>query len=484
MRTLVWFRRDLRTIDNTALIRAMDKVASSEAPDKGLIALFTVTPKQWQEHGVSERRQQLVVRRLEALSTELAQLRIHLRIEVVDSYQECGALISELCTRFAIEQVFANADYEVNELRRDALVKCSLERSDIPFSLYSDKCVFAPGGILTKQGRHFKVFTPFKNSWLQRFDAARLVVRKPVALTLNALFYAEHTFELPREVKKFKAATNVNSDCWPVDTPALLGALRLFSLQKANFYHDNRDVPSVNGTSQLSPYLALGMLSVRQCIARLLNGRNPEQLNLGEQTWLAELIWREFYQHLIYFQPKLCKGANFLVWCDHIRWQGDIAHLIHWQQGTTGYPIVDAAMKQLNQTGWMHNRLRMIVASFLSKDLLLDWRYGERYFMNQLVDGDFAANNGGWQWSASTGCDAQPYFRVFNPVTQGQKCDPQGEFVRHWLPELSSVPDKYIHCPWLWDEFASLDYPFPIVDHKTQRVRALQMYKEAKNNEC
>ncbi|CAM4209793.1 deoxyribodipyrimidine photo-lyase [Vibrio neonatus] len=489
MRALVWLRRDLRTIDNTALIRAMDKVEQSSGANKGLIALFTVTQKQWQEHAVSAMQQQLIFRRLQALTRELAELKVPLHIEVVDSYQDCGSLIAQLCERMSIEHVFANSDYEFNEQQRDEQVKSRLESDNIGFTLCADKCVFAPGSILNKQGSYFKVFTPFKNSWLQRFDPAQLVVRKPVALATNGLFDARQALELPSNIDDSQVVHNNTThnnatENWQVDTQSIINQLRLFSFQKANNYHDNRDVPSIKGTSQLSPYLALGMLSVRQCIARLLNGRHPQQLSEGEQTWLSELIWREFYQHLIYFQPKLCKGANFVAWCNNIRWQGDIEHLKSWQQGTTGYPIVDAAMKQLNQTGWMHNRLRMIVASFLSKDLLLDWRFGERYFMSQLVDGDFAANNGGWQWSASTGCDAQPYFRIFNPISQGKKFDPQGEFVKQWLPELQSVPDKYIHSPWLWEEFASLDYPDPIVDHKKQRQRALQMYKEAKNSEC
>ncbi|GAD89140.1 deoxyribodipyrimidine photo-lyase [Vibrio halioticoli NBRC 102217] len=484
MRALVWLRRDLRTIDNTALIRAMDNVEQANSDDKGLIALFTVTQKQWQEHGVSAMQQQLIFRRLQALSIELAELKVQLHIEVVDHYQDCGSLISQLCERMSIKHVFANADYEVNEVQRDQQVKSKLESQNIPFTLCSDKCVFAPGSILNKQSSYFKVFTPFKKSWLQRFNPAQLAVRKPIALTVNKLFDGEQGFELCSKMGDAQQALSATTVAWHADTQSIINQLRLFSFQKANNYHDNRDVPSVNGTSQLSPYLALGMLSVRQCIARLLNGRHPEHLSEGEQTWLSELIWREFYQHLIYFQPKLCKGANFVAWCNNIRWQGDIEHLKSWQQGATGYPIVDAAMKQLNQTGWMHNRLRMIVASFLSKDLLLDWRFGERYFMSQLVDGDFAANNGGWQWSASTGCDAQPYFRIFNPISQGKKFDPQGEFVKQWLPELQSVPDKYIHSPWLWEEFASLDYPDPIVDHKKQRQLALQMYKEAKNSEC
>jgi deoxyribodipyrimidine photo-lyase len=245
-------------------------------------------------------------------------------------------------------------------------------------------------------------------------------------------------------------------------------------------YHERRDYPAMDMTSRLSPYLTLGIISVRQCLARLHQSQ-PSHNNAGADTWLSELIWREFYQHLIYFWPEICKGNNFHEWANNLVWnQNGEDWLRKWQSGETGYPIVDAAMRQLNQTGWMHNRLRMIVASFLTKDLHIDWRHGEQYFMRQLIDGDFAANNGGWQWSASTGCDGQPYFRIFNPITQGERFDPHGQFIRQYIPELSAVPDKYIHSPWLWGGVKSLSYPAPIVDHKREREITLGVYKEAK----
>ncbi|ORU03638.1 deoxyribodipyrimidine photo-lyase, partial [Klebsiella pneumoniae] len=220
----------------------------------------------------------------------------------------------------------------------------------------------------------------------------------------------------------------------------------------------------------------------RQCLHRLLT-EHPAALDGGAgATWLNELIWREFYRHLMVYYPKLCKGRPFTAWTDKVAWRAEEAALQAWQRGETGFPIVDAAMRQLNATGWMHNRLRMIVASFLTKDLRLDWRAGERYFMSQLIDGDLAANNGGWQWAASTGTDAAPYFRIFNPTTQGEKFDKQGVFIRRWLPELAKVPEKALHQPWAWadKQGITLDYSRPIVDHKQARQETLAAWEAAR----
>ncbi|MEK2715535.1 deoxyribodipyrimidine photo-lyase, partial [Salmonella enterica subsp. enterica] len=237
-----------------------------------------------------------------------------------------------------------------------------------------------------------------------------------------------------------------------------------------------------DGTSRLSASLATGGLSPRQCLHRLL-AEQPQALDGGPgSVWLNELIWREFYRHLMTWYPALCKHQPFIRWTKRVAWQENPHYFQAWQKGETGYPIVDAAMRQLNATGWMHNRLRMITASFLVKDLLIDWRLGERYFMSQLIDGDLAANNGGWQWAASTGTDSAPYFRIFNPTTQGERFDRDGEFIRQWLPALRDIPGKAIHEPWRWAEKAGvvLDYPRPIVEHKQARIATLSAYEAAR----
>lgn len=218
------------------------------------------------------------------------------------------------------------------------------------------------------------------------------------------------TFDYPR----------VDSQSWPVDFETIRNQLRDFCREQVQNYHQLRDFPAREGTSVLSPYLAIGALSARQCVARLYRESSMGALSEGAQVWLSELIWREFYQHLVAIEPNISKSRDFHEWGSRLEWWNDNEKFQRWCEGTTGYPIVDAAMRQLNQTGWMHNRLRMIVASFLTKNLHIDWRWGERYFMSKLIDGDYAANNGGWQWCASTGCDGQPYFRIFNPVSQGR----------------------------------------------------------------
>lgn len=255
-----------------------------------------------------------------------------------------------------------------------------------------------------------------------------------------------------------------------------------FCAQGADGYESRRDFPAVDGTSRLSASLATGGLSPRQCLHRLL-AEQPQALDGGPgSVWLNELIWREFYRHLMTWYPALCKHQPFIRWTKRVAWQENPHYFQAWQKGETGYPIVDAAMRQLNATGWMHNRLRMITASFLVKDLLIDWRLGERYFMSQLIDGDLAANNGGWQWAASTGTDVAPYFRIFNPTTQGERFDRDGEFIRQWLPALRDIPGKAIHEPWRWAEKAGvvLDYPRPIVEHKQARIATLSAYEAAR----
>ncbi len=242
-------------------------------------------------------------------------------------------------------------------------------------------------------------------------------------------------------------------------------------------------MPAVDGTSRLSVYLATGVLSPRQCLHRVLK-EHPAALDDNRVfVWLNELIWRDFYRHLMVAYPALCKHQPFIQWTHNVEWQQNDEHFTAWKEGRTGYPIVDAAMRQMNDIGWMHNRLRMITASFLVKDLLLHWHGGERYFMQQLIDGDLAANNGGWQWAASTGTDAAPYFRIFNPTTQGERFDKQGEFIRHYLPELSDVPDSDIHQPHAWAKKHNkvLDYPAPIVEHKEARKKTLDAFERAKN---
>ncbi|EGU48457.1 deoxyribodipyrimidine photolyase [Vibrio ichthyoenteri ATCC 700023] len=467
---LMWFRRDLRVEDNTALQSAID----TQQP---VVALYVATPATWRQHHLSAIQADLIYRRLSELQSDLAQLNIPLLYVEVDNYQQSGQAVMDFAQTHGIERLVFNREYEVNEQIRDSDVE---SRAVFSVQGFDDKCLFAPGSVFNKQGSYFKVFTPFKRAYLSRLASQRVDIVKTAAATKMAeeiianfslaTFSPNSVFSYPRQ----------SSGQYVVRSHDIRQQLRDFCHDRVSHYHAERDKPSLNATSQLSPYLAIGALSVRQCIARVLFATNVH-LDAGREMWISELVWRDFYQHLLHFEPKLCKGRNFVAWTEKVHWSGDKKHLVAWQKGETGYPIVDAAMRQLNKTGWMHNRLRMVVASFLTKDLHLHWRHGEEYFMQKLVDGDYAANNGGWQWSASTGCDGQPYFRIFNPTAQGERFDPDGDFVRHWVPELSAVPNKFIHQPWQWENVISLSYPKPMVDHKSEREITLRLFQDAKD---
>ncbi len=270
----------------------------------------------------------------------------------------------------------------------------------------------------------------------------------------------------------------VDKRLWPAGEEAASDNLERFLRFRGRHYKQQRDFPNVRGTSELSPYLALGMISYRQCLQAVMseNSGHLADGDAGLTSWVNELIWREFYQHVAVGFPQVCRHQPFQEHTKQLRWRDDDKGFQAWCEGRTGYPIVDAAMRQLVTTGWMHNRLRMVTAMFLSKHLLIDWQRGEAFFMRHLIDGEFCANNGGWQWAASTGTDAAPYFRIFNPTTQSTRFDPEGEFIAHWLPELKSLPKKARHAP-PQDMLNPTDYPAPIVDHKAARQRALDAFK-------
>jgi len=467
---IVWLRRDLRVEDNTALNHA----CKSGEP---VAALYVATPKTWKNQSLSPIQADLIYRRLFELQNDLGEKNISLYYAQADSFHDCTKLVASILIQSGANSVCINKEYEVNEQSRDAELAKLVSNSGIECESFDDKCLVEPGSVMNKQGAYFKVFTPFKRTYLKNMYRRPVVIsqinpvhsRGIIKSDLVSEFSKKCDFDYPR----------LSSDKYPVQTRQIIQALRDFDLTRINDYQSQRDYPAIDGTSALSPYLSIGALSVRQCMARITNNQSVP-LTGGREVWQSELIWREFYQHLIYFEPKLSKGKSFIPWGDNLIWLNSSAAIEAWKSGNTGYPIVDAAMRQLNETGWMHNRLRMITASFLIKDLHVDWRIGEQYFMSKLVDGDYAANNGGWQWCASTGCDGQPYFRIFNPTTQGERFDPDGVFVRRWIPELKDVPSKFIHQPWKWSYAKALSYPEPIVDHKTERAITLSLYKEAK----
>lgn len=463
---LVWFRADLRVQDNLAL------AAACRNPNARTLALFIATPEQWRQHGMAPRQAAFIQAHLTGLQQALAERGIPLIYREATDFAASVQTVVEVCEREQVSHLFYNYQYEFNERQRDAALERALPH--VACQGFDDSVMLAPGSVVTGNHQMYKVFTPFKNAFIRRLKedlpecvAAPRARGQALPVQPVVLNYPQQEFD---------------ATLFPADEKSTLARLRHFCQHLAADYEQQRDFPAIEGTSRLSAALAIGAISPRQCLHRLLK-EQPQALEGGSgSVWLNELIWREFYRHLITYNPSLCKHRPFIAWTDNVQWQVNEAHLQAWQNGCTGYPIVDAAMRQLNATGWMHNRLRMITASFLVKDLLIDWRCGERYFISQLIDGDLAANNGGWQWAASTGTDAAPYFRIFNPTTQGERFDAQGEFIRRWLPALGDVPPKALHQPWLWADKhgVSLDYPRPIVEHKQARTATLAAYEAAR----
>lgn len=468
---LVWLRNDLRIHDNYALH------AACRDADATVLALFIGTPAQWENHAMASKQAAFIYQSLLDVQQSLAEKGIPLYSLQCDDFAASVGLLKEFCQQHKVDRLFYNYQYEVNERDRDAAAERELFDLDISSQGFDDSLLLPPGSVQTGNREMYKVFTPFSRAFIKRLHEGLPECvpapkpRKGAPLDITSVV---EPFDYPCEA--------FNNELFPVGEKAALHQLRQFCLQPVSDYADKRDLPAIEGTSKISVYLATGVLSPRQCLHRLLT-EHPRALDDGKEfIWLNELVWREFYRHLLVAWPKLCKHQPFISWTDNVKWLQDDRQLEAWQQGKTGYPIVDAAMRQLNTLGWMHNRLRMIVASFLIKDLLIDWRVGERYFMTQLIDGDLASNNGGWQWAASSGNDAAPYFRIFNPTTQGERFDKNGEFIRKWLPELKNVPDQHIHQPHCWAEKsgASLDYPQPVVDHKEARKRALAAFEAAR----
>jgi len=464
---LVWFRADLRVHDNIAL------AAACRAQHAKVLALFIATPEQWRRHDMAPRQAACLRSHLNHLQQALAEKGIPLIYDEVSDFDAQVKKVQTICAQYEVSHLFYNYQYEFNEQQRDRqLEKTSTE---VVCQGFDDSVMLPPGSVMTGNREMYKVFTPFKNAFIKRLkESLPECVAAPANREVKVPPQTDIQFDYPQQA--------FDSTRFPDNEKAAIAQLRHFCKHHAGEYETQRDFPAIEGTSRLSACLALGALSPRQCLHRLL-AEQPQALDGGAgSVWLNELIWREFYRHLMTYHPELCKHRPFIRWTDKVQWQANEAHLEAWQSGQTGYPIVDAAMRQLNETGWMHNRLRMITASFLVKDLLIDWRTGERYFISQLIDGDLAANNGGWQWAASTGTDAAPYFRIFNPTTQGQRFDATGEFIRQWLPELADVPDKAIHEPWGWADKVgkTLRYPRPIVDHKQARVATLAAYEAAR----
>lgn len=468
-KTLFWFREDLRLTDNIGLYHA------SQREHDGLIALYIFSEQDIERHDTSPARTDLICRQLEVLSAALAEKEIPLLVEVVHKTAEIPGLLAKLCEQHDIGTLIFNQQYEVNEMQRDVAVAKHLEAHNIMIEHYHDQTIIPPGEVLKKDGEFYTVFTPFKKQWFVVNDSRGFPGTLPKPRKQKPLKTIKPT-DLSCLVDKF--ARNDLSDYWPADEAHALKKLKQYSNERIQDYQTQRDFPALNATSQISPYLACGMLSPRQCLEAALeaNDGHYQSGNKGVVTWISEVIWREFYKHILFGFPHVCKHQAFKQELTDFPWNNNEDDFNAWCEGRTGYPLVDAAMRQLRKTGWMHNRLRMVVAMFLTKDLIIDWRWGEKFFMQHLIDGDLAANNGGWQWSAGTGVDAAPYFRIFNPITQSEKFDPDGEFIRIYCPELASLDASSIHFPNPMEREAC-HYPDAIVDHKSQREAFMTLYK-------
>jgi deoxyribodipyrimidine photo-lyase len=474
---LMWFRRDLRVDDNTALYHALRNC-------RQVVCVFVFDRATLDALPRVDRRVEFIRESLVELDAELRALGGGLIVRHAVAADEIAALARAL----DVQAVFANRDDEPDALARDAKVFGALANAGIAFHTHKDQAVFERDELLTQTGQPYTVFTPYRRAWLAKVDAFYLKPY-PVRSYADALAPAPEKFSAP--VPALAEIGFEKSNLAELDIPTgSQGAAALLSdfFQRIDRYDTARDYPAVRGPSYLGVHLRFGTVSIRQLAGMAY--QLSLQGDAGAATWLGELIWRDFYFQILAHHPHVAEGGasrSFRPEYDKIQWHhGKHADLLFdaWCKGQTGYPLVDAAMAQINQSGYMHNRLRMVAASFLCKDLGLDWRRGERYFALHLNDFELSSNNGGWQWASSSGCDAQPYFRIFNPVTQSERFDPEGKFIRRYLPQLAKLPNAAIHAPWtakpLELEAAGVklgeNYPKPIVDHAEARERTLQRY--------
>ncbi|MCB5191374.1 DNA photolyase family protein [Methylobacillus arboreus] len=467
--SLVWFRRDLRDYDHAALYHALkesDQVVCVFVFDTDI--LDTLPDRQ--------------DRRVEFIWESVHELKLALQQRGSDLLVLHGKAIAEiprLAASLKVEYVYCNRDYEPAAIARDQSVEQTLASHDIAFRSFKDQVIFERDEILTKSGTSFSVFTPYKNACLKALNDFYL---KAYPVDRYIAHLAQRS---PTPMPSLESIGFERSNLQQLKLPTgMSGGRALFEdfCSRIPHYRDARDFPAVKGPSYLSVHLRFGTVSIRH-LARTA----WQQGGAGAETWFNELLWRDFYFQVLHHHPQVAAGKSFKPEFEHIPFPNDDSLFKAWCEGRTGYPLVDAAMRQINQTGYMHNRLRMVAASFLVKDLLIDWRWGERYFAEKLLDFDLAANNGGWQWAASTGCDAQPWFRIFNPVTQSERFDPEGRFIRKYVPELNSCDNKEIHTPWLIPPLRQQtlglvigkDYPAPVVNHAMRREQVLALYKQA-----
>ena len=471
MKVLVWLRNDLRMDDNPALREACK--LSEEVH-----AIYIYSQNQNKEHNEANCKIDFFIENLKDLSKSLSKVNIPLTIIDSDGFNDNPEVIKKYIELNSIEKIFWNNQFGEDEINRDESVKDLLQNSNIEIKTFDEQVVFEPGSILTGEGKPYSVFTPFKRKWIENFTLDMLDIE------------FKYTEKKSTKIKSnindfnfnFQKTHSVDMSLWPIGENEAQMRLQFYLDKNIFKYAQDRNDPIIDGTSRLSAYLASGIISPKRCILEALKLNNFE-LDSGEKgivKWIDEIIWREFYKNIMFSFPKVSRGQPFQEYTKKIKWRFNDDELNAWKSGNTGFPIIDAAMKQLINEGWLHNSLRMVVAMFFTKNMLHDWRLGEEFFMQNLIDGDFSSNNGGWQWSSSTGTDAAPYFRIFNPLTQSKNFDSNGLFIKKYINELKDLDKKDIHDP---DESIRnhFNYPSQMLDLKQSRLRAIDAFNEAKN---
>ena len=471
MKSLVWLRNDLRMDDNPSL-----KQACIESEEVHCIYIYS--PEQIELHNEANSKVEFIINNLKDLNKSLKEFNIPLTIISSKGFNDNAEKIIETIKKRSITKVFWNNVFGADEQKRDLDVKQVLQTNNINYETFDDQVVFAPGTIKTGENKPYSVFTPFKRRWIENFNIDLLDVEYEYSIKNNTEVISNvEDFDF-----EYKKSHSVDMSLWKIGEENALSILMNYMDEKIYSYSTDRNDPIIDGTSRLSPYLSMGIISSKRCILEALKKNNFE-LDSGEKgiiKWIDEIVWREFYRNIMFSFPKVSKGMPFQDYTKNIKWRFNEEEFNAWKNGKTGFPIIDSAMRQLITEGWMHNRLRMVVAMFFTKNMLHDWRLGEAYFMQNLLDGDFSSNNGGWQWSSSTGTDAAPYFRIFNPITQSKNFDSDGLFIKKHVTELKELDKKEIHDP-AEKTRNHLNYPSQILDLKQSRLRAIEAFNSAKN---
>ncbi|BBI01244.1 deoxyribodipyrimidine photolyase [Buchnera aphidicola (Nipponaphis monzeni)] len=467
---LIWFRNDLRTLENPAVSAACQNNTFK------VIAIYIATPNQWRSHHMAPKQAAFIYHNLISLKNELVHFDIKLYTHQSSTFLNAALYFIKFCLKHDVKNVFYNYEYMLNECERDNLVKKHLHRKKIFMYGFHGSMLLSPHVVKNKKNKTYQVYSPFKKCVLKHLKQLNLA--SPMLLKKNIKYKKMLTirpFCYPME--------EFDQTIFPIGEKRALYRLKIFCTNKIIRYGLHRNFPYLTSTSLLSPYLSIGVLSPIQCLKYILK-KVPNVFSLSKKcTWLNEIIWREFYYYLIASYPILSKNQSIKKWTEKIPWKNNNIYLEAWKKGNTGFPIIDAGMRQLNTLGWMHNRLRMITASFLVKNLFIDWRLGHNYFMSKLIDGNFASNNGNWQWISSTGYNSTPYFRIFNPEIQSKKFDCLGKFILQYIPELKKIPISEIHNPhaWIIKNKVNFNYPAPIINYKLSRKNNLSVFIKTYN---